>query len=62
MKKIIISILAVAMCSSLSFGRPESEGKKKVINSIPKELIITKESAQEDFQKEILEIHNGKKF
>lgn len=59
MKKIIISILAVAMCSSLSFGRPESEGKKKVINSIPKELIITKESTQEDFQKEILEIHNG---
>lgn len=59
MKKIIISILAVAMCSSLSFGRPESEGKKKVINSIPKELIITKESTQEDFQKEILEIHNA---
>lgn len=59
MKKIIISILSIAMCSSLSFGRPESEGKKKVINSIPKELIITKEkSTQEDFQKEILEIHN----
>lgn len=60
MKKIIISILAIAMCSSLSFGRPESEGKKKVINSIPKELIITKESTQEeDFQKEIIEIHNA---
>ncbi len=58
MKKIIISILAVTMCSSLSFGRSESEGKKKLINSIPKELIITKESTQEDFQKEILEIHN----
>ncbi len=36
MKKIIISILAVAMCSSLSFGRSENEGKKKLINSIPK--------------------------
>jgi hypothetical protein len=59
MKKIIISILTVAMCSSLSFGKSESEGKKKVINSIPKELIITKESTQEDFQKEILEIHNA---
>lgn len=61
MKKIIISILAVAMCSSLSFGRPESEGKKKVINSIPKELVISKEKStqEEDFQKEIIEIHNA---
>ena len=59
MKKIIISILSIAMCSSLSFGRPESEGKKKLISSIPKELIIAKESTQEDFQKEILEIHNA---
>lgn len=59
MKKIIISVLAVIMCSSLSFGRSESEGKKKVINSIPKELIITKESTQEDFQKELIEIHNS---
>lgn len=60
MKKIIISILAVTMCSSLSFGKSKIEGKKKLINSIPKELIITKEkSTQEDFQKEILEIHNG---
>lgn len=59
MKKIIISILAVIMCSSLSFGKSKIEGKKKLINSIPKELIITKEkSTQEDFQKEILEIHN----
>ena len=59
MKKIIISILAVIMCSSLSFGKSKSEEKKKLINSIPKELIITKEkSSQEDFQKEILEIHN----
>lgn len=59
MKKIIISVLAVIMCSSLSFGRSESEGKKKLISSIPKELIIAKESTQEDFQKEILEIHNA---
>lgn len=60
MKKIIISILAVIMCSSLSFGKSKSEEKKKLINSIPKELIITKEkSTQEDFQKEILEIHNA---
>ena len=60
MKKIIISILAVAMCSSLSFGKSESEGKKKLINSIPKELVISKESTQEeDFQKEIIEIHNA---
>ena len=59
MKKIIISILAVAMCSSLSFGRSENEGKKKLINSIPKEMILTKESTQEDFQKEILEVHNA---
>ena len=61
MKKIIISILSIAMCSSLSFGRPESEGKKKVINSIPKELIISKEKStqEEDFQKEIIEIHNA---
>lgn len=62
MKKIIISILAIAMCSSLSFGRPESEeGKKKVINSIPKELVISKEKStqEEDFQKEIIEIHNA---
>ena len=59
MKKIIISILAVTMCSSLSFGKSKIEGKKKLINSIPKKLIITKEkSTQEDFQKEILEIHN----
>ena len=59
MKKIIISILAITMCSSLSFGKSKIEGKKKLINSIPKELIITKEkSTQEDFQKEILEIHN----
>lgn len=43
----------------LSFGRSESEGKKKLISSIPKELIIAKESTQEDFQKEILEIHNA---
>ena len=50
MKKIIISILAIAMCSSLSFGRPESEGKKKVINSIPKELVISKEKrTQEEY-------------
>lgn len=59
MKKIIISVLAVIMCSSLSFGRSESEGKKKLISSIPKELIIAKESTQEDFQKEILEIYNA---
>ena len=59
MKKIIISVFAVIMCSSLSFGRSESEGKKKLISSIPKELIIAKESTQEDFQKEILEIHNA---
>lgn len=59
MKKIIISVLAVIMCSSLSFGRSESEGKKKLISSIPKKLIIAKESTQEDFQKEILEIHNA---
>lgn len=59
MKKIIISVLSVIMCSSLSFGRSESEGKKKLISSIPKELIIAKESTQEDFQKEILEIHNA---
>lgn len=59
MKKIIISVLAVIMCSSLSFGRSESEGKKKLISSIPKELIIAKESTQEDSQKEILEIHNA---
>ena len=60
MKKIIISILAVIMCSSLSFGKSKSEEKKKLINSIPKELIITKEkSTQEDFQKEIIEIHNA---
>lgn len=59
MKKIIISILAVTMCSSLSFGKSKIEGKKKLINSIPKELVISKEkSTQEDFQKEILEIHN----
>lgn len=59
MKKIIISILAVIMCSSLSFGKSKNEEKKKLINSIPKKLIITKEkSTQEDFQKEILEIHN----
>ena len=59
MKKIIISVLAVIMCSSLSFGRSESEGKEKLISSIPKELIIAKESTQEDFQKEILEIYNA---
>ena len=61
MKKIIISILAVAMCSSLSFGKSESEGKKKLINSIPKELVISKEknTQEEDFQKEIIEIHNA---
>ena len=59
MKKIIISILAVIMCSSLSFGKSKSEEKKKLINSIPKELVISKEkSTQEDFQKKILEIHN----
>lgn len=58
MKKIIISILAITMCSSLSFGKSKIEGKKKLINSIPKKLIITKKSTQEDFQKEILEIHN----
>ena len=59
MKKIIISILAITMCSSLSFGKSKIEGKKKLINSIPKELVISKEkSTQEDFQKEILEIHN----
>ena len=58
MKKIIISILAITMCSSLSFGKSKIEGKKKLINSIPKKLIITKESTQEYFQKEILEIHN----
>ena len=61
MKKIIISILVVAMCSSLSFGKSESEGKKKLINSIPKELVISKEKStqEEDFQKEIIEIHNA---
>ena len=60
MKKIIISILSVIACASLSFGKSESEGKNKIINSIPKEMIISKEkSTQEDFQKEILEIHNA---
>ena len=59
MKKIIISILAVMACASLSFGKSESEGKNKLINSISKEMIITKKSTQEDFQKEILEIHNA---
>lgn len=60
MKKIIISILAVMACASLSFGNG-SEGKNKIINSIPKEMIISKEKTtqEEDFQKEVLEIHNG---
>ena len=59
MKKIISSILAVMACASLSFGKSESEGKKKLINSISPKMIISKESTQEDFQKEVLEIHNG---
>ena len=59
MKKIIISVLAIMACTSLSFGSG-SEGKKKVINSIPKEMIISKEkTTQEDLQKEIIEIHNA---
>ena len=61
MKKIIISIFAVTICSSVSFGKSESEGKKKLINSIPKELVISKEKStqEEDFQKKIIEIHNA---
>lgn len=59
MKKIISSILAVIACASLSFGKSESEGKKKLIDSISPKMIISKESTQEDFQKEILEIHNA---
>ena len=61
MKKIIISIFAVTICSSVSFWKSESEGKKKLINSIPKELVISKEKStqEEDFQKEIIEIHNA---
>ena len=59
MKKIIISILAVITVCTSSFGKSESEGKNKLINSISKEMVISKESTQEDFQKEILEIHNA---
>ena len=59
MKKIIISIFALAICSSLVFAKSGEIGGKKLINSIPKEMIISKEkTTQEDFQKEILEIHN----
>ena len=60
MKKIIISIFALAICSSLVFAKSREIGGKKLINSIPKEMIISKEkTTQEDFQKEVLEIHNG---
>lgn len=60
MKKIIISIFALAICSSLVFAKSGEIGGKKLINSIPKEMIISKEkTTQEDFQKEVLEIHNG---
>ena len=60
MKKIIISIFALAICSSLVFAKSGEIGGKKLINSIPKEMIISKEkTTQEDFQNEVLEIHNG---
>lgn len=60
MKKIIISILAVITVCTSSFGKSESEGKNKLINSISKEMVISKEkTAQEDFQKELIEIHNA---
>ena len=54
MKKIIIGVFAVMTICTLNFG------KSSFIDTVPKEIIISKESIQQgDFKKEIMEINNG---
>ena len=54
MKKIIIGLFVLTMLSTVSFG------KSSFIDTVPKEILISKESIQQgDFKKEIMEINNG---
>ena len=54
MKKIIIGVFVLTMLATVSFG------KSSFIDTVPKEIIISKESIQQgDFKKEIMEINNG---
>ena len=53
MKKIIIGLFVLTILATVSFG------KSSFIDTVPKEIIISKESIQQgDFKKEIMEINN----
>ena len=54
MKKIIIGLFVLTILATVSFG------KSSFIDTVAKEIIISKESIQQgDFKKEIMEINNG---
>ena len=56
MKKIIIGVFILAV--AVSFGKSQNEGAKKLVNSIPKNSIISKET-NINYQTELIEIHNS---
>lgn len=54
MKKIIIGLFVLTMLATVSFG------KSSFIDTVPKEILLSKESIQQgDFKKAIMEIENG---
>lgn len=58
MKKIITGVFVLGLLSTLSFGKSQNEGAKKLVNSIPKNSIISKET-NINYQTELIEIHNA---
>lgn len=58
MKKIITGVFVLGLLSTLSFGKSQNGGEKKLVNSIPKNSIISKET-NINYQTELIEIHNA---
>lgn len=59
MKKIIIGVFVLGLLSTLSFGKSQNMGEKKLVNSLPKEAIISKDMNDYNYETELIEIHNA---
>jgi len=59
MKKIIIGVLALGLVGILSFGKSQNMGEKKLVNTLPKEAIISKDMNDYNYETELIEIHNA---
>lgn len=59
MKKIITGVFVLGLLSTLSFGKSQNMGEKKLVNTLPKEAIISKDMNDYNYQTELIEIHNS---